>query len=231
MKSQLRRIEATLAQLGQQSSQTQQVARAPSFSIAVKPFAPPRNQGKIPSLPKLKNTQPSNDRRAANPALAINLLQDIEKIVAGWQQELEQLKQQIQALYLEGPIIDGWLESRDRQEEEGTARSSKVNTEEAINDREEILAPQVSRQSSRTDSQLCGLDEDGQLWSRPCPPDQVHDVSVAIARHQKLRQLLQQKQDREIRLSQLAKTLMILHKSLSERKNFSPPAPPAPPPL
>ena len=219
MKSQLRRIEATLEQLEKQSSQTQQVARAPSFSIAVKPFAAHRNQGKIPSLPKLKNTQPSNDRRAANPALAMNLLQDIEKIVAGWQQELEQLKQQIQALYLEGPIIDGWLETGDRQ------------AEEAINDGEEILASQVSPQSSRTDSQLCGLDADGQLWSRPCPPDQVHDVSVAIARHQKLRQLLQQKQDREIRLSQLAKTLMILHKSLSERKNSSPPAPPAPPPL
>ncbi len=204
MKSQLRRIEATLEQLGQQSSQTQQVARAPSFSIAVKPFAPHRNQGKIPSLPKLKNTRSSNDRRAANPALAMNLLQDIEKIVAGWQQELEQLKQQIQVLYLEGPIIDGWLESRDRQ------------AEEAINDGEEILASQVSPQSSRTDSQLCGLDADGQLWSRPCPPDQVHDVSVAIARHQKLRQLLQRKRDREIRLSQLAETLMILHESLSE---------------
>ena len=204
MKSQLRRIEATLEQLGQKSSQTQQVARAPSFSIAVKPFAPHRNQGKIPSLPKLKNTRSSNDRRAANPALAMNLLQDIEKIVAGWQQELEQLKQQIQALYLEGPIIDGWLEPRDRQ------------AEEAINDGKEILAPQVSRQSSRTDSQLCGLDADGQLWSRPCPPDQVHEVSVAIARHQKLRQLLQRKRDREIRLSQLAETLMILHESLSE---------------
>jgi hypothetical protein len=78
---------------------------------------------------------------------------------------------------------------------------------------EEICAQQakISSQSSSTGYRLCGLDASGTVWTRPCPPDQVASVSMAIARYQKLRQLLGRKQYLETRLSQLAETLVVLH--------------------
>jgi hypothetical protein len=74
----------------------------------------------------------------------------------------------------------------------------------------------VTCESPRTGYRLCGLDAAGQTWSRPCPPDQVASVSLAIARYQKLRQLLTRKQDLETRLSQLAETLIVMHSHLSK---------------
>ncbi|HEY9653359.1 MAG TPA: hypothetical protein V6C95_22050, partial [Coleofasciculaceae cyanobacterium] len=75
--------------------------------------------------------------------------------------------------------------------------------------------PDVTCETPRTGYRLCGLDGAGQFWSRPCPADQVPSVSLAIARHQKLRQLLSRKQDLETRLSQLAETLVVMHSHLS----------------
>lgn len=57
---------------------------------------------------------------------------------------------------------------------------------------------------------------DGQFWSRPCPPDQVPSVSVAIARYQKIKQLISRKEELETRLSQLSETLVVLHGHLSK---------------
>jgi hypothetical protein len=83
---------------------------------------------------------------------------------------------------------------------------------------EEICANggQVSYKSSRTGYRLCGVDANGKVWSRPCPADQVPAVGMAIARYQKLRQLLGRKQHLETRLSQLAQTLVILHSHIQQ---------------
>ena len=83
---------------------------------------------------------------------------------------------------------------------------------------EEICTNQgkVSEQTPRTGYRLCGLDASGKVWTRPCPPEQVPMVSMAIARHQKLRQLLGRKQYLETRLSQLAETLVVLHSKLKQ---------------
>ena len=67
-----------------------------------------------------------------------------------------------------------------------------------------------------TDYKLCGVDAVGQVWSRPCPVEQVPSVSIAIARHQRLRQLLGRKQSIENRLSQLAETLVMLHSYIQQ---------------
>ncbi|MBD2438337.1 hypothetical protein [Nostoc sp. FACHB-110] len=186
---------------------------------SVETFPAQENGGKTPSLPKFKTPSFSNHRHGANPALAMNLLQEIQVHVAGWQYELQTILQQIQDLYLEGPLVNGWLESNPKDPEQaGTATLRHAEVDQLMNYVEEICTTgsQDAYQFSRTGYRLCGLDESGKVWSRPCPPDQVATVSMAIARHQKLRQLLGRKQDLETRLSQLAETLVVLHSHIQQ---------------
>jgi hypothetical protein len=175
--------------------------------------------GKTPNLPKFKNPSFSNHRHGANPGLAVNLLQEIQEHVIGWQQELQKILQQIQDIYLEGPIVNGWLESNPRETEQGgTATLRHAEVERLMDYVEEICADggKVSYKSTATHYRLCGVDASGKVWSRPCPPDQLPAVSLAIARYQKLRQLLGRKQYLETRLSQLAETLVILHSHIQQ---------------
>lgn len=236
MKPKLQPIETALERMGESktSDRTNQSAKLgqtdavdasgrhpdtgePSFSLAVQTFAA-RKQQTPPTLPKLKPLNISEHRHAANPALAMNLLQEIEEIVARWQTELQTIVRQIQDIYIEGPIVDGWLEShaRDAKVAQGTVRPTTVDRlmnyvpEEWHGDQE------VTLESPRTGYRLCGLDASGQFWARPCPPDQVVSISLAIARHQKLRQLLTRKQELETRLSQLAETLIVMHSHLNK---------------
>ncbi|MEO1593445.1 MAG: hypothetical protein AAFU71_19445, partial [Cyanobacteria bacterium J06632_22] len=50
-------------------------------------------------------------RHEVNPALATNLLNEIQLAVAEQQRQLRRVIRQIKALYAEGPVVDGWLES------------------------------------------------------------------------------------------------------------------------
>jgi hypothetical protein len=186
---------------------------------SVQTFPVQENGGKIPSLPKFKTPTFSNHRHGANPALAMNILQEIQEHVAGWQKELQTIVQQIQDIYLEGPIVNGWLESNPWDVEHGgkaTLRHAEV--ERLIDYVEEICDPdsKTPNPSLRTGYRLCGVDASGKVWSRPCPPNQLATVSMAIARYQKLRQLLGRKQYLETRLSQLAETLVVLHSHIQQ---------------
>lgn len=240
MKPELQRIETALHQVGQASPTTNQKqsaigehvtpasigdaggypkASALSFSVAVQPFPAQKHDSKTPTLPRLKSSSISEHRHGANPALALNLLQEIEGIVAGWQQELQTLVRQIQDIYIEGPIVDGWLESHAREAEDAEVTVRHAEVDRLMDYVEEALTQpdaKVTYQSPRTGYRLCGLGAAGQLWSRPCPPEQIPSVSLAIARHQKLRQLLNRKQELEVRLGQLAKTLVVMHAHLSK---------------
>lgn len=167
----------------------------------------------VPSLPKLKVPSFSSHRHAANPALAANLLQEMQKVVAGWQQELSQVLRQIQDLYLEGPIVDGWLESYASPVTAESPILRHGEVDHLINYVEAICA---DPNPTTPDYRLCGLNQAGQLWSSPCPPDQVPSLSLAIARHQKLRQLLTRQQYLETRLSQLAETLVVMQGQLKD---------------
>lgn len=153
-------------------------------TITVQPFSVQQEILKEPSLPRVKQTQLSNHRHGNNPHFALGILQDIATIVEEWQMDLEEIQSQIQGVYLEGPIIDGWLEA------------------------EATLDGQV--QGYR----LCGLDEQGRMWARPCPPDQLPSVSIAIARYQHLRQITAQKQAVEMRLKQLGEALAMVRSRL-----------------
>lgn len=238
MKPELQQIETALDQLAQADSkdshststavaqptdsvetgsQSRQNLREPSFSISVQPFPAQKNSGKTPTLPKFKPVQLSEHRHSANPAFAMNLLKEIQEIVGGWQKELQDIVRQIQDIYMAGPIVDGWLESHSRQPEEGMTGVRRADVDRLMDYVAELWNQQdtnVTCESPRTGYRLCGLDTDGQFWARPCPADQVPSVSLAIARYQKLRQLLSRKQDLETRLSQLAETLVVLHSHL-----------------
>lgn len=185
----------------------------------VEPFPVQDIGGKTPNLPKFKTPSFSNHRNEPNHGLAVNLLQEIQEHVIGWQKELQKILQQIQDIYLEGPIVNGWLESNPRETQQGgkaTLRHAEV--ERLMNYVEEICAAggKVSHQSTATNYRLCGVDASGKVWSRPCPPEQLPAVSLAIARYQKLRQLLGRKQYLETRLSQLSETLVILHSHIQQ---------------
>ena len=184
----------------------------------VQTFTTQENGSKTPSLPKFKSPTFSNHRHAANPGLAMNLLAEIQEQVVGWEKELQQILKQIQDIYLEGPIVNGWLESNSKETEQGgkaTLRHAEVDR--LMDYVEEICATTAKlSQSGHTGYRLCGVDESGKVWTRPCPPDQVAAVSMAIARYQKLRQLLGRKQYLETRLGQLAETLVILHSHIQQ---------------
>jgi hypothetical protein len=247
MKAGLKRIEATLHDLGtrdtaaeangspkrpfsfrisvgaQESTTDETPCREPQQTeeqdlfrqhISVQTFPAQDNSDKSPNLPKFKTPNFTSHRNVANPALAMNLLKDIQASVAKWQAELQKILRNIQDIYLEGPIVNGWLESHERKaEKDGTATLRHAEVDRLMDYVEEICSTEVqaSTPAFRAGYRLCALDSSGKVWSRPCPPDQVPSVSMAIARYQKLRQLLGRKQYLETKLGQLAETLVVLH--------------------
>ncbi len=198
---------------------------APPAEVAVPPLSACLGDIKVPTLPRIKSPTLSSHRNAANPTLAMGLLKEMELTVAGWQDELQQVLRQIQDLYLEGPIVDGWMESYAQQEGESPMfRHADVNClmdyvekmrnsplPEGVNS----PAPGTTAEAMATGYRLCGLNEDGQLWFRHCPSAQVPAVSLAIARYQRLRSLLTRKQYLENRLSLLAETLVGVHSQMN----------------
>ncbi len=153
--------------------------------LAIRPI----QEGPAPNLPRSKPPEFSSHRNSANPVLSLGLLQDIAKEVMTWQWKLQEVHNAIQALYDEGPIINGWLESGD-----GTVQLTETSVPSALGQH----------------YRLCGLDKSGQVWRKLCPPEQLPQVSLAIARYQKLRQLLSQKKLLDMRLQRLAQTLTML---------------------
>lgn len=179
-------------------------------------------QDASPSVPNFPASQLPGlgvNRQAANPNLAIGLLKEIETLVRGWQKELEQTVQQIQVVYQDGPIVDGWLESYPPGGQVAPASASVSMLRHAeieylmefIEQICEAEQAQITEDMRRTSYRLCGLDPDGNLWWRSCPSEQVPYVSLAIARYQKLRSLLTKKQTLENRLTSLVESLTMLH--------------------
>jgi hypothetical protein len=174
----------------------------------------------MPKLPKPKRPVFSRHRHDANPALALKVLEDIQVAIAAWHSELRQTLEQIQSLYLEGPIVDGWLETMavSSDTSEDAASLLRHGDPEAIADYVDRLAqgreiPQPS--STPATYQLCSLDADGQVQCLPCPSEQLSSLSQAIARHQRLRQLLDQKHYLEAKLKRSVDVLSQSRDSLN----------------
>lgn len=248
MKQELKRIETTLHHLTGQSPQPQRPAPVHAvrpLSFEVKPTTQPSSKAARPTadqlaatplnlaeiganpelrLPTVNAPGFTSHRNAANPALAMNLLQEMQTIVTGWQAELQQVLKQVQDIYLEGPIVNGWLEAYAQETaSDRTLRHAELDC--LMNYVEQTWKPIAPIAATTQPSlielppsgyRLCGLNEDGQLWFRHCPAEQVAAVSMAIARYQRLSQLLTCKQTLEARLSQLAETLIVMHGQLSQ---------------
>ncbi len=183
-------------------------------SVAIAPSSPLLPLAPNPMTQKFQDALLSAPSQGASPGLVLGLLKEIESVVVKWQLELKQLQVQVQALYQEGPIIEGWLESQPSQ---GQAQSSAPGA----------IAPSVGTppghplhplsdasalgRSGAAGYYLHGRDADGRTWSRLCPPEQVPQISLAIARYQKLRQLLQRKQQLERSLGLLVQSLVSAH--------------------
>lgn len=151
-----------------------------------------------------------SQRHEVNPALALNLLQDIQTVVTIWQKQLRQIVKAIHLLCDQGPMVDGWLESSveaARARSEADSLVWRHGETEALLQQVEILEQHQSETGAegtpeRTLAQyrLCSLDAEGKLRSQPCPPGQMAVVSTAIARYQKFKQLTLRKQAIEIKL-------------------------------
>ncbi len=224
MKSGLQRIEATLTQLNRRNSE----ASHSHAGGAARPAKPTKQTAySLPTSSRFELPHLSHPRHATDPALALGLLREIESTVAGWQKELQRILLTIQEVYMEGAIVDGWLESRSNTDLPPGAnplRYAEINQLlDYVRDLCKNHQPQPITDIPRAGYWLCGLDADGQVWSFPCPAEQVPQVSLAIARCQKMRQLVERKNYLETRLSQLAETLVTVHSQLREPE-VEPPA-------
>ncbi|MBD2185381.1 hypothetical protein H6S82_13540 [Planktothrix sp. FACHB-1355] len=165
---------------------------------------PQKQARKTPALPKIKSPRFTSHRNGINPYLAMNLLKEMETVVARWQSELRQILRQIQDIYLEGPIIEGWLESESAQ-----TPIAAPTVERSQKGRGRVShSPSQNRNAGRY--RLVNRNADGKLLSRPCPPEEVPSVSLAIARYQKLQHLLARKQELETHLTELAEVLTVV---------------------
>ena len=245
MKKDLKRIEDALHQLAKKPAglaveniptQSEPLAKSLSFEVHSKPpkataeevitdaplppkvKAPVSTEPKPLNLPKVKSPNFSNLRHAANPSLASNLLRDMAAIVEGWHTELNQTLRDIQDLYLEGPIVDGWLESHSGEPISDASTLRHAEVDRLMNYIDQICTAPIpgSNEAPKTGYRLCGVNQDGQVWSCPCPAEQVPSLGLAIARYHKLRQLLSRKQDLETRLSQLAEKLVLMHGQMKD---------------
>jgi len=210
------------AKAAQQDSPHHDAEQSPSVSYAVKQSAPPE-QAALPLLPRAQRPSFSSHRNDANAALALDLLADVQGAIVGWHQALRDILLEIQELYMSGPIVDGWLESTNRQ-----TTQTALDEHAAIlrhGDPEQVaayvdqLAQQARADATQQGSQyrLCTLDADGQMQCQECPPGQLGVISQAIARNQKLRQLVSQKQYLEAKLKRASEALEVTRKALDIR--------------
>ncbi|MBE9111326.1 hypothetical protein IQ273_18125 [Nodosilinea sp. LEGE 07298] len=193
-------------------------AQPPSPSDPLAPFPVQAQLSHLPLLPRRKRPTFSRHRHDANPALAVKVLQDIQMAVEAWHQDLKQTVQRIQSLYMEGPIVDGWLETVDDQSGAAAIDSALLRhgdpqdlsgyVDRLCQSLEPPAQPSPSGHTlGRPGYRLCNLDSDGRVQHFPCPPDQLSTISLAIARHQKLRQLLDHKQFLEAKLKRTVETM------------------------
>ncbi|MBW4461111.1 MAG: hypothetical protein KME47_12865 [Nodosilinea sp. WJT8-NPBG4] len=194
-------------------SDPEPVLQAMNAPAHLAPFPVQAQLSHLPLLPRRKSPTFSRHRHDANPALAVKVLQDIQMAVEAWHQDLKQTVHRIQALYMEGPIVDGWLETVDEYLGQAAALDAALlrhGDPQALSSYVEQLcqsleSPQEQPAPAGTDLgrpgyRLCSLDSDGRVQYFPCPPEQLSTISLAIARHQKLRQLLDHKQFLEAKL-------------------------------
>lgn len=179
-------VNGVMEELLQTPSDILGKVKQPSFRIVGSHHSGGKGSS-LPALPRLKTEPLSVHRHQANPHFVFDLLQDLEGHARQWVEKLQGLQRDIQDVYLEGPLINGWLES--------AATGQQVEGK--------MLTP-AELEGGYV---LCGLDEYGRLWSKPCPVHELPAVSLAIARYHRLKKLLDRKQEIDRQLQGLAQSL------------------------
>ena len=150
----------------------------------------------------------SHLRQDANPILAAHMLQEMYKMVMEWQQELQAIEKDSFNVTSSGPILAAWLESRTfKRGSTGEAIPTPYITIEALD---------LTNVDPKAGYRLCGLDEYGQLWTKPCPMAEILNVSRAIARYQQLKDLTERKQQLEQYIRQVLEDLVHLRLKLQD---------------
>ena len=179
-------------------------------------------------LPPVGSEAAVSQRHEVNPALALNALGDIQALVVLWRDQLREVVRSLHAIHAQGPMVDGWLESSapashaNAQSTAAEATLLRHGDADALMKYVESLDVQpLSAAHSGLDAQatqyrLCSLDQNGQVRSQPCPPEQMGTVSIAIARYQKFKQLMGQKQALEAKLQTSVDQLNAVRSSLQQ---------------
>ena len=168
-------------------------ASQPDASAPIPPLQP---NSQAPALPIFNSTSAENA-----PAQEPSLVVTTPPIST---QDLQQVIQQIESLYREGPIVDGWLESYACESTPSNDNTVDMATPlEYVKAAGSLKQDQVICEAPRSCYRLNGVNPTGQQWSYPCPIEQLPSVSLAIARYEKLLQLLDRKHDLEARLKSL----------------------------
>lgn len=158
---------------------------------------------RAPALPRLEISDFNS--LSYDSERVLQMIRGLEAIVAGWQTELHQIVQRIRAVEGEGPAINGWLESQSSEDptpDVSVLRHADVDQLMAYVN--EICHPLSGVAVPKNRYLLCGYNADGQIWSRPCTPEELSGVSMAIARYQTLSQLRERQQSLERRLGAIA---------------------------
>jgi hypothetical protein len=167
-------------------------------------------------LPNFANQAPGNrgfsrHQNGSNPDIALNLVQEILANIVTDRTELTTIGNQIQLIYREGPIVDGWLECSTQKMENTT----QVLRHAAVDDLLDYVAEMAQDPGkSHPEYRLCGIHADGKTWSCPCPPEQIASISLGISRHQKLQPLLLRKTVLEKHLGLVAEEVVKLQSRL-----------------
>ena len=155
-------------------------------------------------------------RQDANPILAAHMLQEMYKMVMEWQQELQKIETKSFNVTVSGPVLAAWLESRTFKL---GSTGAEIPTPYITVDASSILegyANDLTAVDPQAGYRLCGLDEDGKLWTRPCPMTEILIVSRSIARYQQLKDLTDRKHQLEQYIRQVLEDLVHLRLKLED---------------
>ena len=221
MKNALKRIEEALNQLEKlkNTANPQPSAakkRTYSFEIFLKTAKsdsdvqqqsdspqPTPDAAKTPELPHLTSASNSCLLPIEQTSIEINSLAENSTAEIDDEAKFEQVLRQIQDLYYQGPIVDGWLEYYPPAPADENCTLREISFERVVDNVEAFGSDSSGQETNSLPAaiyRLCGLDASGKQWSYPCPLDQLPSVSMAIARYQQLQQLLQQKQELDQRI-------------------------------
>ncbi|MGC1218877.1 MAG: hypothetical protein WA783_11860 [Phormidesmis sp.] len=211
-------------------------------------------------LPPFRSQTAVSQRHEVNPAIAMNLLQDLQSVIVSWQKQLRQLVTALHSLHAQGPMVEGWLESSADVSSisgpdatllrhgdtdaimryiDALTDQPQMDNAQQVNPAAQVdLAAQIGGgheprerellegelgnapgdSAAPTQYRLCSLDENGQLQSYPCPPEQMGALSLAIARYQKFKQLMSQKRALNAKLQKAVDQLTEIRVTLQQEQ-------------